>query len=304
MECPLCGSTISRARCSLRLSEVLAEIDSYYGTRLVAAGQAADQAVTLRSCRRCSLQFFDPPVAADAAFYNELGAADMYYSPGLRWDQRLAVDVIGRSARVIDVGAGAGLFVGELRSRGIDAMGIDFRDGESPRPEGVAASAAGNDHLLVDLGNSAELSATAAQIGGSADVATAFHVLEHLHQPVEFARFLRSLVGPGGRVIVSVPNRHRFDPAPSQALDCPPHHLTRWSKANLELLGSTIGATSCEVSVEHDFGLRRMVVGSARWVLNRLRRNAALDARVGAPWPPWRVVNAQSLLAVYRFDPR
>ena len=306
MECPLCGSATSRVRCSFRLGDVLAEIDSNYGTRLAAAGQAADQVVTLLSCRRCALQFFDPPIAADAAFYNELGAAESYYSPGLRWDQQLAVDVIGSSTKVIDVGAGAGLFVGELRARGIDTTGIDFRDGESPPPANGDGDvpASDHDHLLVDLGNPAELSATAAQIGGSADVATAFHVLEHLHHPVEFARFLRSLVGPGGRVIVSVPNRHRFDPAPSQALDCPPHHLTRWSKANLELLGSMIGATSCDVSIEHDFGLRRMVVGSARWVYDRLQRNAPLAAHVGAPWPPWRVVNAQSLLAVYRFDPQ
>lgn len=302
MVCPLCGSSSSRIRASIRLVDLLEDIDAAYGTRLVATATHAEASVLLRSCRRCSLEFFDPMIAGDSAFYTELGAAEQYYTTGLRWDQRRTLELLGSASQVIDVGAGDGLFLEALRDRGVGAIGIDFREGASEWNEKTDDCANQVVRFAVDLNDPAERTAAAVRFGGSADWVTAFHVLEHLTEPVAFVRFLRDLVGGCGSLAVSVPNRHRFDPAASQPLDCPPHHLTRWSKKNLEILGRSVGAATCQVYVERDYDRRRMFMGSARWAIDRLQLRSTVDTLVGAPWPPWRVVNGLSLLAVYHFD--
>lgn len=279
----------------------MGEIDRKYGTRAAAVTSVSEVTVTLMACLECSLEYFEPAVTGDSAFYALLDEVSLYHVD-LRWDQCRALDFIGLAQRVIDVGAGSGSFAAVLRERGIDARTIDFRDGRNAKPDAFADSEART--FTVDLGDPTELAVAAEHLGGTANVATSFHVLEHLQQPVEFARFLRSLVGPNGAVIISVPNRHRFDPDPSQPFDCPPHHVTRWSEANLRLLGRQIGASSCEVLTERLYSPRRIVGGLRQLIRHRLPPRPELDSLVGSPWPPWRVVNALSLLVVYRFDAR
>lgn len=44
------------------------------------------------------------------------------------------------------------------------------------------------------------------ELKGSIDVITLFHVLEHLENPIEILRHLKSFLSPGGKIIIEVPN--------------------------------------------------------------------------------------------------
>jgi len=74
------------------------------------------------------------------------------------------------------------------------------------------------------------------------DLITAFQVLEHVSDPVEFLRHAAVLLSAGGYMGVAVPNEHGvvrlcpFDPH-----QWPPHHISRWRVKDLRHLGKLCG---------------------------------------------------------------
>jgi SAM-dependent methyltransferase len=80
------------------------------------------------------------------------------------------------------------------------------------------------------------------------DVVSAFHLLEHLERPRELFETAATILQPGGRLFVSVPNSQRLiiDRA-LLPLDWPPHHLTRWTPESLRFAGERWGFTMSAV---------------------------------------------------------
>jgi SAM-dependent methyltransferase len=62
---------------------------------------------------------------------------------------------------------------------------------------------------------------------GRYDAVTLFEVVEHLEDPVGYLATTSALLGPGGLIVLSVPNRDRWPMR--EFTDYPPHHMTRWS---------------------------------------------------------------------------
>ena len=64
------------------------------------------------------------------------------------------------------------------------------------------------------------------------DIVFAFHVLEHVPDPLLFLEEALSLLRPHGKLIVSVPNPARMTKKvfKKESWDNPPYHLTRWNK--------------------------------------------------------------------------
>lgn len=98
------------------------------------------------------------------------------------------------SARLLDVGCATGRFLQQMRALGWETSGIEF-DAE------VAAKARDVTPRIV-VGDPAEVSFPDA----SFDVITAFHVLEHLPDPLGALRNILRWTAPGGLIIVEVPN--------------------------------------------------------------------------------------------------
>jgi 2-polyprenyl-3-methyl-5-hydroxy-6-metoxy-1,4-benzoquinol methylase len=64
------------------------------------------------------------------------------------------------------------------------------------------------------------------------DVITAFEVLEHTENPLDFLKCLYNLLKPGGYLFLSVPFKTKRKPLRG---DYPPIHLTRWPLKALKL---------------------------------------------------------------------
>ena len=97
-----------------------------------------------------------------------------------------------RRGRMIDVGSGTGLTLDILQQIGWEISGIEL----DPR----AASA--HPDLPVLIGDLSTINLPE----GGADVMRAWHVVEHLHDPLEALQRMRGWLKSGGELILGVPN--------------------------------------------------------------------------------------------------
>jgi SAM-dependent methyltransferase len=140
---------------------------------------------------------------------------------------------------VLDIGCGAGAFLKSIQPFVARAAGWDpaFRGWHGTGAHGVDIAAG-------------ELSTFAAANREAFDVVSAFHVIEHLPRIQPILRLALECLRPGGSLFVSVPNRLRLSRASLEALDCPPHHISRWSPIPLNALGNILGLELLGLSFE------------------------------------------------------
>jgi 2-polyprenyl-3-methyl-5-hydroxy-6-metoxy-1,4-benzoquinol methylase len=130
----------------------------------------------------------------------------------------------GAGARVLDIGCGNGAFLWHMRSLGWEVCGVE------PDPQSAAqAQSAGLDVRIGYLQQQSLLEA-------SFDAITAFHVIEHLHDPVGTLRACFKLLKPGGHLTLATPNLdscgyQRYGPS-WLGLD-PPRHLVLFTENSL-----------------------------------------------------------------------
>ncbi len=174
------------------------------------------------------LMFFDPPIAGDRKFYEDVYAAfgmhERLSGEGVfRPDFVYVAERLLPGMKVLDVGCGEG---GLQRSMpNVDYWGLDMNFG-GKRPRVLAETIA--DH--------------AAQRPDYYDAVCAFQVTEHVADPLGFVRDLLKALKSGGQLVVSVP----LWPAPVTTipnflLNAPPHHLSWWNERALRALCDRLG---------------------------------------------------------------
>lgn len=150
---------------------------------------------------RCGLVFVTPapPRAAlegayDEAYYRPW-AAEARRRDGI-WRRRLAAvaALVGRPGRLLDVGCGTGDFLALARAGGWEVTGTEL----SP----YAAKAAAGRGLTVVPGEVWE----AGLLPDRFDVATCWHVIEHVADPRRVLDEIRRVLRPGGWLVLATPN--------------------------------------------------------------------------------------------------
>ena len=132
-----------------------------------------------------------------------------------------------KQGKLLDIGAGAGAFVGYMQSREWEVTGLE--------PDATARGVAWNDHQvqLLDIGQLFSLT----QDGF--DAITLWHVLEHVHDLHGYIEQLKMLIRRSGRIFIAVPNYTSYDGRVYQgnwaAYDVP-RHLYHFSPAAMQTL--------------------------------------------------------------------
>ncbi len=195
---------------------------------------------------------------------------------------RLIAREKGRPGRVLEIGAGAGLFLKAAERAGWQVAGTDIS-------EPAVQFAAERLGLSLRLEAAEDLSFPDAAF----DVAVMFDVIEHLFHPLTAVRAARRTLRPGGLLVITTPNINAFSRwvlGRQWAVLSPAEHLSYFSERTLRRLLTRAGLTAVGFVRAFDgFGLHRTMnpeythqPGSrrARWY-------RGFVARYGERWYPW-----------------
>ena len=212
------------------------QLSEYF--RSTAPEEVVEVDYSLWRCAETGLEFSEPPLPGNLAFYRWVSEFPYYY-PGIRWEYgQVAALVKERGAPpngVLDVGSGEGDFLLSLDvGKEVEKFALDMNQPavDSCRSKGLSGY----------CGTVQAALAEGVVRGGQFDVVTSFHCLEHVPQPVEFLRELMSVTSPGGRIFVSTPaSPMSFEADWFDVLNHPPHHLTRWNVPAYQKLATLLG---------------------------------------------------------------
>jgi SAM-dependent methyltransferase len=144
--------------------------------------------------------------------------------------------------RLIDVGAGYGIFLDEWRKRVPDTQLVAVEPSTALAEECRAKGFEVVESIVEQVGGARE---------GLADLVVCFEVLEHVYEPVAFVKSLMRLARPGGIVFVSTLCVDGFDlqmlwDKSDQIF--PPHHINFPSVDGLEKLFARAGMVDISVT--------------------------------------------------------
>jgi SAM-dependent methyltransferase len=194
----------------------------------------------------------------------------------VRWMRRAAAP----AGRLLEVGSASGWFLAEARAVGYDVVGIE----PAPKMAEVARERAGAQVVAAMLED-------ASLEPASFDLVTAFHVLEHLAEPRASLATVRTVLRPGGRLLLELPNVASLR-AGREGEDWygmePAHHVAHYSPRALDALLRAEGFAVEVVETVHPGTL--LVPGAAfgpRGLGFHAKETLAARAWIRAPHP-WK----------------
>jgi SAM-dependent methyltransferase len=210
-------------------------------------------------CQETGLRFFTPEEAAGSgSLYSQLEKYGWYYMAD-KWEFRETLGMLAETSTLLEVGVGEGNFLQAAKQKGHDCYGVELN---------VQAAA-----RVRDLGFEVfeqKLSDLAIHCQKRFDVICSFQVLEHVPNPLNFLEGMITLLNPGGRLILSVPNAavmKNVDPRNQDLLNQPPHHMSHWDANVFRSLGKFLPV---ELIAERREPLAHYHVA---WMLNGFLRN-------------------------------
>ena len=225
IQCPLCRSSNTQKIESIQVTPLVEGWQKSFRIDVTPEFKGLQQ-FDLCQCADCSLRFFSPDsLAGSPSLYEKLEKFDWYYMKR-KWEHDAALEDLDACKNGIEVGCGFGDFVARVAvEKGIPFEGCE----QNPSAVQIALANGVSVHLddLEDLAN----------IRRSAyDAVCLFQVLEHVTRPGSFVAASCSLLRPGGRLMLGLPNAASFLRHQHNILDMPPHHMTRWTDGVLSRL--------------------------------------------------------------------
>lgn len=194
-------------------------------------------------CAACSLRFTQdvPDEESIAPYYqspgyishsntskglvNQLYQKVRQYTLGQK--RQLIIRHTSEKGRILDVGAGIGAFLSEMKKAGWEANGIEPDEGARTKAKDLYGLTLNKPEALYTLQPQ------------SMDAITLWHVLEHVHQLHPYVEQLKKVVANDGKIFIAVPNYTSADAAAYRnywaAYDVP-RHLYHFSPLSINVL--------------------------------------------------------------------
>lgn len=133
--------------------------------------------------------------------------------------------------RILEVGAGLGYLTYALKKAGYDCLGIDV----SARAVEAARRNFGDFYVQMDI---MEMSNEEEE---TFDFVIATELIEHIADPKALVTKAQALLKPGGRLILTTPNKDLYSDCFVWHTDLPPVHLWWFSKNSMRMLAWHVG---------------------------------------------------------------
>ncbi|QHS59750.1 class I SAM-dependent methyltransferase [Chitinophaga agri] len=199
-------------------------------------------AVELYECTETGYRFYAPEgILGDGQFYADLNKDNEGYYPTNKWEHKYAISQIKPGEKVLEIGAGDGFFLEQLKKANIDAIGLELN---------LDAIAKGEKKGLRMYNEMIEDHAAAHP--DTYDVVCCFQVLEHIYQVKSFLDAAIKALKKGGKLIIGVPNNnpYMFKQDKWQTLNLPPHHAGLWNRKAFTELPKFYNITPLDIIVE------------------------------------------------------
>ena len=278
------------------------EIEALYHKKFGVEVRIDDPSIDFVGCPACELHFFYPPNTGGEDLYEQLQEFDWYYMDE-KWEYNFACKFIHPEDKVLEVGAGRAAFAQHIGKAKYTGLEFSRKSMERARLAGVRL-----------INQSVEQHAS---VENNYDVVVSFQVLEHVTDPRGFLAATAECLVSGGLLVVSVPSCEGFaGSAVNDALNMPPHHVTRWSRQTLEFIPQILPLKLTGVFYEpiaeyHKLWARRTLIENrirtALPIRNKLIDRSALGRGIEylsmlfallAPWVG-KNTSGHTVLAVY-----
>lgn len=207
--------------------------------------------VELYECEQTGYRFWRPEeVAGRDRFYQELEQAwPNYYRPE-RWEYPIVRQRLRGTDALLEVGCGRGYFLKSVEPLTSRVLGLELN-------RAAIAEKVTTAPIMVE-----KIEDYSARLPASLDVVCSYHVLEHVVDPAAFVRACVRALKPGGRLVLSTPNRwHRTFANWEDAFDLPPHHMGQFDANVFRKMAGLLGLEVLDV-VEQPYGVYR---GRSAW---------------------------------------
>lgn len=232
-ECPICKSESKAIKSFLRQDSL--EMYKHLYSQVPNDLEMVDYEI--RQCKTCGLVFSNPMKSGSQSFYAWVTGHDNYYptveTPRWEWGEVKSYVKENNIRTLLEVGCGTGEFLDYLqRDVSLKAVGLDTTvlSYEVCRGKGLNVY---NEPLENYILNHEE----------KYDLVVAFHLLEHVENPLDLVSDMMKLLNDGGKCMLSFPySDSRVEQCFTTANNMPPHHLTRWELPAVKALAEAIHA--------------------------------------------------------------
>jgi SAM-dependent methyltransferase len=138
-----------------------------------------------------------------------------------------------KNASILEVGSGLGYFTYALNKEGYNARGVEYSE--------TATAFAKN--YFGDFYTNGTIEEYAKNHKGQYDVVLATEVIEHVEDPVSFIGSFLEVLKPGGKIIITTPNKDVHPKGTVWETDYAPKHLWWFTEAGLSAIASHFNKT-------------------------------------------------------------
>jgi SAM-dependent methyltransferase len=179
------------------------------------------------------------------------------------WSVReaLAMYVNDKStARILEIGSGLGYLTYSLIVAGYNVTGMDV----SRTAVSKAINNFGDHYICADLFEYSRLAPD------SFDIVILTEVIEHVSNPLEFIKSIVRLLKPGGRTVITTPNKSFYPREVIWASDLPPVHCWWLSEDSMAYIAGKLDVNISFINFRNYYKMNYQIIGTSSLLENRL----------------------------------
>jgi SAM-dependent methyltransferase len=179
--------------------------------------------VGIYKCPDTGYRFYSPSdITGDDSFYQQLEKFPWYYMDW-KWEHGVTEKLVKKGDKVLEIGCAEGSFLKKIKENGATVEGLEINSAAMKR--GTAKGLSIHPYPIETFAKEKQ---------SVYDMVCSFQVMEHVTDIKAFVEASLSVLKPGGKMVISVPNNDcLMFQGEDTPLNMPPHHIGLWDMNSL-----------------------------------------------------------------------